>query len=56
MSAQELADNGCSMTFAQGPALDEHATAHADIDAHAAMEASLASVIGASHGPLAHLL
>ena len=56
MSVQELADNGCSMTVAQGPALDEHATAHAAMDAHAAMEASLASVIAASHGPVAHLL
>jgi hypothetical protein len=56
MSAQELADNGCSMTVAQGPAFVEHGTAHADMDAHAAMEASLASVLAASHGPVAHLL
>jgi hypothetical protein len=56
MSAQELADNGCSMTVAQGPAPGEHATAHADMDAHAAMEASLASITGASHGAVHFLL
>jgi hypothetical protein len=56
MSAQELADNGCMTTVAQGPAFGEHGTAHADMDAHAAMEASLASVLAANHGPLAHLL
>jgi Calpain family cysteine protease len=56
MSAQQLADNGCLMTVAQGPAFDEHATAHADIDAHAAMDASLASMMGASHGPVSHFL
>jgi hypothetical protein len=49
MSAHELAAAGCYMTVAQGPASGEHAPAH-DI------EASLASVIGASHGPTGHFL
>jgi hypothetical protein len=48
MSAHELAAAGCSMTVAQGPATVEHA--------HAEMEASIASVAAASHGPLAHFL
>jgi Calpain family cysteine protease len=48
MSAHELAAAGCSMTVAEGSATVEHA--------HAAMEASIASVAAASHGPLAHFL
>jgi Calpain family cysteine protease len=49
MSAQELQDAGCYMTVAQGSASAEHAPAHD-------MEASLASVLAASHGAVAHLL
>jgi hypothetical protein len=56
MSAQELKDAGCYMTVAQGTASGAHATAYADADAHAAVEASLASVIGANHGPVGHFL
>jgi Calpain family cysteine protease len=48
MSAHELAAAGCSMTVAEGSATVEHA--------HAEMEASIASVAAASHGPLAHFL
>ena len=48
MSAHELAAAGCSMTVAEGSATVEHA--------HAEMEASIASVVAASHGPLAHFL
>jgi hypothetical protein len=48
MSAQELQEAHCYMSVAQGSAAVEHA--------HAEMEASIASVAAASHGPLAHFL
>ena len=49
MSAQELAAVPCSMTVAEGAALGEHAPAHD-------MEAAIASVMAASHGPFGHFL
>jgi hypothetical protein len=49
MSAQELAAAGCSMTVGEGSAFGEHAPAHD-------MEAAIASVMAASHGPLSHFL
>jgi hypothetical protein len=48
-SAHELADAGCSMWVAQGSAPGDHAPAHE-------MEASIASLTAASHGPLVHSL
>jgi Calpain family cysteine protease len=48
MSAQQLAAAGCSMTVADGSATVEHA--------HAEMEASIASVMAANHGPVGHFL
>lgn len=56
VSADDLAAAGCSMYVAQGTASDPHAAVHADLEAHAAMEASLASTIGAIHGPVGHFL
>jgi hypothetical protein len=50
MSAHDLAAAGCSMYVAQGSASGEHATAHSDV------EASIASVVGAGHGPVGHFL
>jgi Calpain family cysteine protease len=48
MSAHELAAAGCEMYVAEGSASVEHA--------HAEMEASIASVVAASHGPVGHFL
>ena len=56
MSAQELKDAGCYMTVAQGSPSGEFATAHAETDAHAALEATMASITAASHAPCAHFL
>lgn len=50
LSAEKLADAGCSMYVSQSYASAEHAAPHAEV------EASIASLMAASHGPAAHLL